>query len=176
MKVIIGSNNLPKRLAVERAFNGVYPDTYILISTVSADSGVSSHPLSGTESLTGALNRAASARILDPDADFYVGIEGGLLIVDDRVWEIGWVAIVNAKGETYTGISAGIELRGEFLKAIRSGKELNDVLSENCNIDNAGGTNGFYGLATDDLVTREQAYVQAVVFALAPFKHPEYFS
>ncbi len=176
MEIILGSNNEPKRLAVEKAFNSVYPDMEITVSTVPAESGVSSHPVTSSESLNGALNRMANARLLSPSADFYVGIEGGLLAVEKRAWEMGWIAIANSSGETNTSVSAGVEIRGKFLKAIQGGKELNDVLNEHFDIERAGDSNGFYGLATDNLVTREQAYVQAIIFALAPFKHPEYFS
>lgn len=133
------------------------------------------HPTSGSESLEGAKQRAKHAHELKPEADFCVGIEGGLLEVDDIVWELGWVAIENSKDQIFTGISAGIEVKGKVLEAIRDGRELNDVLKEDFDIENAGGTNGFYGVATDDVITRQQGYEQAIIFALAPFKHPQYF-
>ncbi len=176
MKVVVGSNNLPKRNAVENSFKAAFPDEDIIIGTVSTDSGVSSHPTSAGESITGALTRVARAKELITDADFYVGIEGGLLRVSGRAWEIGWVAISNSDGKIATGLSSGIELQGSILKAITDGVELNKVLENDFGIQSAGNNNGFYGLATNDLVTRQAAYEQGVTFALASFLHPEFYS
>jgi inosine/xanthosine triphosphatase len=175
MEIVVGSQNLPKKLAVESAFRKMYPGDFLEISVVAAESGVSDHPTSAKESLAGAKQRAKHARELKPDADFYVGIEGGLLEVDGTAWELGWIAVENSQGEVSTGVSAGLEVRGKILQAIRSGRELNDILREDFDIENAGGTNGFYGVATDNAVGRQEGYEQAIIFALAPFKHPEYF-
>lgn len=175
MEIVIGSQNGPKKKAVVSAFRKVYPDKSLDIQTVAAESGVADHPTTAEESIKGAENRLRHAREIKPDADFYVGIEGGLLGVNDIAWELGWVAIENQKGELHTGISAGIEVKGKVLKAIVAGQELNEVLRDGHGIENAGNSNGFYGVATKDLVTREQAYEEAVIFALAPFNQPEYF-
>lgn len=68
-----------------------------------------------------------------------------------------------------------MEVRGKILEAISAGRELSDVLAEDFDIHDAGSTNGFYGIVTDDVLTRDQGYEQAVVLALAPFKNPQYF-
>ena len=175
MRVVLGSKNIPKRDAVIKVFSEAYPDFPIVVACVATDSGVSSHPLSASESLLGATNRAVQAQKYSPVADYYVGIEGGLLQVDDKAWEIGWIAIRNYDGRVATGLSAGIEITGRILEAIRQGQELNDVLDDMYGIGKIGNSNGFYGLATDDLVVRQQAYEQGLHFALAQFKHPELF-
>lgn len=175
MKVVVGSNNTPKRNAVESSFKAAFPDEEIIIETVNADSGVSSHPTSAEESITGALMRVARAKELVSDADYYVGIEGGLLRVSGRSWEIGWVAMSNSEGKITTGLSSGVELQGGVLNAVIDGVELNNVLENDFGISSAGNNAGFYGLATNDLVTRQAAYEQGVTFALAPFLHPEFY-
>ncbi|HVV67133.1 MAG TPA: inosine/xanthosine triphosphatase [Candidatus Saccharimonadales bacterium] len=175
MKVVVGSKNGPKRRSVEAAFTGIFPGEELQIIGVDADSGVSSHPITAEESLQGAMNRAAEACRQEPQADFYVGIEGGLLTVADRTWELSWVAIQDKNGKVFTGVSAGLEVRGKALAAIRGGQELSDVLDSHHGVKNAGQKNGFYGLATNDFITREQACRDAVAFALAPFKNAKYF-
>jgi inosine/xanthosine triphosphatase len=176
MRVIVGSENTPKRQAAEASFVAAFPREQIIVDGVKTNSGVSSHPTTAEESITGALNRAEQARLLKPEADFYVGIEGGLLKVGERAWEIGWVAVVSAAGQNATGLSAGIEIQGKILSAICDGEELNDVLANDHGIKSAGNANGFYGLATNDLVTRQAAYEQGITFALARFLHPEFYS
>lgn len=174
MRVVLGSENQPKLRSVESAFSSVFRDI-VTVDTSVAESGVSAHPTSAEESLAGAINRAENAKRLCPGADYYVGIEGGFMKVGSLVWEIGWIAIQNANNEVHTAPSAGVEIGGQVLDAILGGQELNDVLRDQFGIDNAGKSNGYYGIVTDDLVTRERGYVDAIIFALAPFQHPEFY-
>jgi len=175
MKIVLGSTSTPKKDAVLAAFRQAYQNTDIVIECVETKSGVSSHPTNAGEAIRGAINRITDAQKQKQGADYYVGIEGGLLQVDGRAWEIGWVAIANSAGKIATGLSAGIEMKGDILEAILSGTELNEVLDNIYGIGKIGNKNGFYGLATDDLVTRKQAYEQGVHFALAQFKHSELY-
>ena len=176
MKIVIGSINVPKKDAVLLAFSQAYGNELIDVTCVETNSGVSSHPSNAGEALRGAINRVTDAKNQMPGADYYVGTEGGLLQENGRAWEIGWVAIMNSVGELATGLSAGIEIKGEILKAILDGTELNDVLDDIYGIGKIGNSNGFYGLATDDLVTRQQAYEQGIQFAIAQYKHPELYN
>lgn len=175
MRVVIGSKNPPKVNAVKSAFEDVFPADEIMIECVGTESNVSSHPTSAEESIQGALNRAVQASRQIVGADYYVGIEGGLLRVGERAWEIGWVVIRSAEGRVASGLSSGIELRGNILKAIVEGVELNDVLEKDFGLNAAGSRNGFYGFATNDSVTRQEAYEQGVKVALAQFVHPEFY-
>lgn len=175
MRVVLGSENQPKLRSVETAFSLVFDGEDIKVEPSAADSFVSAHPTTAEESLTGAINRAEQAKLIMPDADYYVGIEGGFMRVKERAWELGWVAIQNADGKIHTAPSAGVEIGGQVLDAILGGQELNDVLRDQFGIDNAGKSNGYYGIVTDDLITRDQGYVDAVIFALAPFRHPEFY-
>ena len=175
MKIVLGSQNVPKRGAVVRSFSQAFPGKQCDVTCVSTDSGVAPHPITATEALQGAINRAHDAKRQLPDAEYYVGIEGGLLRVGDRAWEIGWVAICNQAGNIATGLSAGIEIKGRILEAIIDGQELTDVLRDLYGMSEVGNSNGFYGLATGDCVTRHQAYEQGIHFALSQYTHPEFF-
>lgn len=174
MRVVLGSENQPKLRSVETGFSAVFKED-IKAETCAAESGVSSHPTSAGESLTGAINRAKNAQELNPGADYYVGIEGGFMREGERVWELGWVAIMDSNSDIHTAPSAGVEIGGKVLEAILGGQELNEVLKDKFGIDNAGKSNGYYGVVTDDVITREQSYVDAIIFALAPFQHPEFY-
>jgi len=176
MKIIVGSEKKPKILSAAKSFAAAFPADEIEVSGVQTNSAVSSHPTSAEESLAGALNRVQHAKQLVPGADFYVGIEGGLLQVGDHAWELSYVVVMDSSGKSSTGLSAGIEIRGEILRQIRNGIELNDVLDLGFGIKSSGNANGFYGITTNDLVTRQSATEQAVLFALAPFLHPEFFA
>lgn len=175
MKVVLGSQNRPKRQAVPEAFAKVFPGEKISLVTVDADSGVSAHPTDAEESLKGAINRAHRAKELGSDADYYVGVEGGLVELDGKYFEHGFVVIEDKAGNLSFGLSPGLEIRGKLLKSILGGEELSLALDSHFGLKDIGKTNGFYGLVTDDLITRVSGYIDAVIFALAPFNHPEYF-
>jgi len=175
MQIVLGSENIPKRDSVVNAFTLAFPESEINVICIATDSGVASHPVSASESLQGAINRANHAQAQLQGADYYVGIEGGLMQAEGKAWEIGWIAIRSAEGHVATGLSAGIEIKGPILQAIINGQELSDVLDDIYGVGKIGNSNGFYGLATDDLVTRKQAYEQGIHFAIAQYKHPELY-
>lgn len=176
MRIVVGSQNRPKLQAVESSFGGAFPGQEIVVEGVATDSGVSSHPTSAEESLAGAMNRMTHAQELMSGADYYVGIEGGLLRVGEQAWELGWVAVSDALGKTSTGLSPAIEIRGAMLEAILSGTELNDVIEAKLGIHKIGNKTGYLGLATNDLVTRQASYEQGIILALAAFLHPELYT
>ncbi len=175
MKVVVGSQKNPKINAVKSVFAKYFPEDEIEVLGTDAASGVSSHPISAEESIQGARNRANNAALAEPSADYYVGIEGGLLEIGERAWEIGWVVIRNKDGVYATGMGAGIEMGPTILNIIKEGREL-DLILEDMGFGRLGNANGFYGLATNDVVTRTDALTQAVAFALARFIHPELYS
>jgi len=78
MKVVIASVSPVKREAVELGFSKIFPDATISFEQVKANSGVSDQPITDEEIRTGALGRVQHARALSPEADFYVGLEGGV--------------------------------------------------------------------------------------------------
>ena len=176
MKVIIGSTNASKIAAVNIAFSKVFKDTPIICVGIEVDSGISNHPTNAFESIQGAINRVNAAKKANPGADYYVGIEGGLLNVSERYWEFGWVAILDSKDNLSTALSPGIELKGKLLKLVLAGVELSLALERTHDLKDVGKKNGFYGFATDDVLDRQQAYSDGVIFALAQFQHPELFA
>jgi len=78
MRIIVGSQNRAKLKAVSVAFARFFPEVSFEVQAVIAPSGVSPQPMSDAETLLGATNRARTAREIEGDADFWLGIEGGL--------------------------------------------------------------------------------------------------
>lgn len=176
MKIIIGSTNASKLAAVNMAFSKLVLGEEFKCIGINVDSGISDHPTSARESIEGAINRVNATKDSYPGADYYIGMEGGLLNVNDHYWEIGWVAVLDVNGNLSTALSPGIELKGKLLKQILAGVELSLALESTIGLKDVGKKNGFYGLATDDVLDRQQAYAQGVIFAIAQFKHPELFA
>ena len=167
MLVVVGSQNPVKIKAVKEVFNWFYPA--VKIKGVKVASEVADQPMSFKESYQGAVNRAKKSLALFPQADFALGIEGGL-----QHYSFGWatagvVVIINQKGVVAKGISSQLFLPSLIIKKIKKGKELGDVLDEITGRKNMKQQEGAFGLFTKNFVSRQQAYVQAVALALARF-------
>ena len=94
MKVVIASHNPAKIRAVTEAFALQFPEIDFEPVPVSVESGVSEQPLSDRETRHGARNRAHNASQLQPDAEFWVGLEGGIETIDDQLMAFGWKRMI----------------------------------------------------------------------------------
>ena len=77
MRIIVASKNPVKIASASEGFMRMFPEETFEFVGVSVPSGVSDQPMSNEETLTGAMQRAENASKDTPDADFWVGLEGG---------------------------------------------------------------------------------------------------
>lgn len=170
MNVIIASLNPAKINAVETAFNQAFPNTEFNFTGVSVDSGVPAQPMTCIETKQGAINRVNNAKVQNPGAHFYVGLEAGI----EKNSTFAWMIIDNGEkvGESR---SSSLPLPPAVITAVNQGKELGDVMDEQFNTDNIKQKGGAIGLLTNNLLTRSSVYQQALILALIPFLHPERF-
>ena len=169
--LIIASQNPVKIQAVSRAFQAMFPDEMFTIQTVSVSSEVSDQPRTDLETVTGAANRARHAAGLLPQADYWVGIEGGVADEENEMAAFAWVVILSANqtGKSRTGT---FFLPASVAELVRQGKELgqaDDVVFQTLNSKQE---NGAVGLLTGNLIDRVKLYEQAVLLALIPFRNP----
>jgi len=94
-KVIVGSTNPVKLETTKGAFQITFPGEEFEFITFAAPSLVSHQPIGQTETKEGATNRAIACRIQYPEANFYVGLEGGLEKIDDKYWVFAWMCVMN---------------------------------------------------------------------------------
>lgn len=172
MKIVIASENPVKISAVETGFKLFYRD--VEVESVLAGSGVSDQPLTDRETLLGARNRATEARKKIRDADFWVGIEGGVQAEENGLAAFAWIVIYGAgkKGEART---ATFMLPKKVSHLVAGGLELgaaNDMVFRQ---SNSKQKNGAVGLLTQNQVDRTELYRQAVILALIPFVNSELY-
>jgi inosine/xanthosine triphosphatase len=173
-KIIIASRNPVKIEATRQGFQAMLPEEDFQIEAVPAPSGVSDQPMSSQETMTGATNRARAAQAQRPEADFWVGIEGGVEAQGNDLAAFAWIVILSA---TFTGKSrtGTFYLPPQVAKLIKQGKELgeaDDIVFQQSNSKQA---NGAIGILTGDIVDRTALYKHAVILALVPFKNSELF-
>ena len=82
-KIIVASKNPVKIESTRSAFTKMFPDQVFEIEGMSVESGVSNQPMGEEETLLGATNRVNKVFRLSPEADYWVGIEGGSKVVGE---------------------------------------------------------------------------------------------
>ena len=93
MKVVVASTNPAKVQAVTDAFARQFPGHDLLVEPLNVASGVSDQPIGDEETRRGAMNRAENASRLAPDADYWVGLEGGIEAVGDELMAYAWMVV-----------------------------------------------------------------------------------
>ena len=103
--VIIASKNPVKIQAVKNGFEKMFPNQEFEYFGTSVPSNVADQPFSDNETFIGAKNRADNASNKVKDADFYVGIEGGIEHIEDEMEAFAWIVIKSADkyGKSRTG-------------------------------------------------------------------------
>ena len=163
MHVAVGSENPTKVAAVER----VRPDSRV--SPVAVDSGVPEQPWSRAETVEGARNRA-DASLSATDAEFGVGIEGGVAERPEPggLWLVMWAAVTDGTA-THFGAGPSIRLPEAVADRLREGGELGPVLDDELERDAVGRQEGAIGVYTAGEVSRTDALADAVAGAFGPF-------
>lgn len=169
-RIVLASENPVKRHAVQSAFERMFPGKGLSIVTVSVPSGVSRQPASDLETFQGAFNRAQAAFQRLPEADYWIGIEGGIDTIRGNLHAFAWVVIIG-EDRVGQGRTASFVLPPEIIALIQAGKELGEADDIVFGRTNSKHENGAIGLLTGDVVDRSGLYEMAVVSALIPFKN-----
>lgn len=174
MKVAVASSNPVKIEATRKAFATVFHESVEIIShPVQID--LPAQPYN-EDTIESARKRAVEV-LHASGADIGVGLEGG---IDDRsegFFATAWCAIADHEGSVTYGQSFSVPLPDIVVEKMRDEeKEMGDVMDELLNSKNTKQQNGFFGFATNDHVTREHAYVDMILAALAPRVHRELYT
>lgn len=172
ISVSVGSLNPVKINAVQDAFTRKWPHASVCGADV--DTGVSAMPMSDQECLAGARNRAKLARELN-DADFGVGLEGGVNQEAAGLMLLGWVVIVHRDGRQSVSCTTKIPLPKMLADRVLAGEELGPVMDDVLNETGTAKKGGASGALTDGLVMRKDKFEMAVAYALSPFVAPQFY-
>lgn len=170
VSIVIASKNPVKIQAVRVGFERMFPGLLANYESVSVHSGVGSQPLSDQETLNGAINRAKGAMAIEPHANYWVGVEGGVECFQDEMTAFAWVVVLT-KQKMGKGRTGAFFLPEAITSLIHQGMELGEADDIVFGRSNSKQENGAIGLLTGDVIDRAQLYQQAVIFALIPFKN-----
>jgi len=169
-KILVASINPVKIRAADAGFARMFPGQPFHIEGLATDSGVGHQPMTDEETLRGARNRAQRVRELRPDADFCIGLEGGVYERESGILEaFAWIVVLSKSGKRGEARTATFELPPKVAHLVHQGIELGHADDQVFGRTNSKQTNGAVGLLTRDLITRATYYEHAVILALIPF-------
>lgn len=171
IKIIVASKNPVKVKAVKNAFEQTFPNLNIEILGVAAQSGVADQPITDEETLQGAINRVNNIQTTYPNADYWVGVEGGVHNRGKVMDVFGWM-VIRDENQQSEARSSSFPVPPYIAEAVNNGEELGHVNDRFFDMHNSKHGSGAVGTLTDDLVTRMDLYVQPLLLGLIPFKKP----
>ena len=178
MKVLVGSENSVKIQSVRDGFLTFFE--HVEVEGISVDPGVAEQPIND-ETFEGAKNRAKNIKRINDQqnlgATFFVGIEGGVLQLQDRWFSVNVVYILDQYNRDSFATTGLYELPSALSKALLIEKGLGRAMGELANDNYAARERGTVGFLTDGKIDRFQNQIQGVTLALIPFVNENlYFS
>lgn len=174
MEIVVASRNPVKIDAVRQAFSGQFPSASLELVSVDVESGVSKQPDTDQETLRGARYRVEQSRRVRPDADFWVGLEGGIESIDEQLMAFAWMVVRGRNGKIGEARSVTLPLPPAVKELVDSGLELGEANDRVFSTSNSKQGGGAFGLLTEGRYTREFIYSQTLIFALIPFVNDLY--
>ena len=173
-KIVVASKNPVKVQAALSGFQQLFPEETFEVTGVAVPSGVNDQPMGNAETLQGATNRVNGAKEAEPTADYWVGIEGGLMEEGPDLVVFAWL-VVKSTAQTGKSRTGTFALPPKAVQLIREGYELghaDDILFQK---ENSKQSSGSVGILTHKLVDRTAYYLQAMILALIPFRNPKLY-
>jgi len=172
MKILVGSKNPVKIEAVIESFSHYFKNIEAI--GISVKSNVPDQPINN-QTFEGAKNRALELQTINEsknlNAQFFVGIEGGIQETFGKWFAFGCMCIVDTTEKTSFGTSAHFELPNSITKRLLKGEELGFVMDEIMNDENTKQKGGAISFFTNGKMSRKELYIPGIISALIPFLH-----
>lgn len=175
----MASANPTKIKATLLGFKRMFSNHDFEVKGISVGSGVSDQPMSDVETFEGAMNRAKNARLESQDANFWVGIEGGLTYnIAGKMEAFAWIIVLSKDNPTIIGKArtASFEIAPSIADLIHQGYELGHANDLVFGDNNSKQKNGATGLLTQNVMNRVILYEQAIILAIIPFKNNDLYT
>ena len=177
MLILVGSKNPVKIESVKEAFEKYF--TKIEVQGIEVSSGVSDQPVN-EDTFKGAKNRADALFVINKaskmGAQYFVGIEGGIINIYGNWFSLGCICIINENGKSSFGTSSHFSLPKKIIDKLLQGIELGKVIDDLTGQHNSKQKSGAIGHLTKDVITRKDLYIQGIITALIPYLNPDLFN
>lgn len=170
-KIIVASTNPVKIKAAQAGFSAMFPHEKFKIKGIASKSGVGKQPMTNWQTINGALNRVNYASQIVPEADYWIGIEGGVEEIKGEMEVFAWVVIKDKTGKVSKGKTGTFTLPQKVVKLVKQGIELGEADDIVFSQKNSKQKIGAVGLLTGNIIDRTKYYTEAVILALIPFRN-----
>jgi len=159
-KIALGTTSQNKQRILAECLKTMGHNEYA-ITPCDVSSGIVEQPLDEETTITGAINRAHNALEVEPDSEFGIGLEAGLIEIGDLGYFLVCVcALLKKDGTIHVGISGKTPLPTEVSKAVKTGGLFGKLIREyreNCNDNDDIKKKWAYRL-----ISREQEFSDAI--------------
>ena len=170
MKILVGSKNPVKIEAVEEAFLKYFKKVEVI--GIEVDSKVPNQPIN-EETFKGAENRASELKRINKtkklNAQFFIGLEGGIIELYSKWFNFGGVCIIDNEGKIGFGASPCFELPDEIVQELLNDTELGEIMGRITKDRNTRKKGGAIGFFSKGRMKRKDLYVSGLIAALIPF-------
>lgn len=173
MAVVVGSTNPCKLAAVRSALGDCPVYASAEVRGFKASSCVSEQPRSQAETLVGARNRARAAFASDADVSLGVGVESGVHVVSDTMFDSCACVLFDGQRES-VGWSGAFAIPPRVRSLVEQGHDLTQasILAGHSADENLGQNAGLIGILSDGMVDRLAYTKQAVQMATIALLKP----
>ena len=176
--VAIGSKNPSKIKGIRAAFEKMFK-TKINVLSRAVKTSLPPQPIGLKTTIRGAIERAVNVKAILNKADFYVGLEAGLIPIPATItgyMDFQVAAILDNYDKVTIGFGPGFEFPSSAIHhVLAGGKELEEAMIKISGIGNIGDSIGAIGFLTNNLILREHLSEIATIMALIPrFKRELY--
>ena len=172
MHFAIGTTNTPKSVALQHVLTLFSPTKTATISNHRVPSWVPDIPTTLEAMRTGAVNRAINCRKEMPDADYFVGMEGGVYrdYEGEEYWYLGVVYIEDAEWKWYWGYSGHLRVPDRVVALLFDGRglDLEQVMHELSGVEHVWDKEGSGAIWSDGFLTRQEQFIIATKCAIVP--------
>ncbi len=176
MIILVGSKNPVKISSAKEAFEKFFDNVEAI--GIDVPSGVPDQPING-DTFKGAYNRAKELMKINSEknmnADYFVGIEGGISNQYGIWLAFGGMCIIDKSGKVSYGTSPQFELPEKMVNEMLAGKELGLIMDELQNQNNTKQKGGAISFFTKGRMNRKELYLSGLITALVPHVNKDLF-
>lgn len=145
--------NKAKLASIRNVFGADYE-----IKEYSVPSGISAQPMSDTETLEGAVNRAQNALLREEGATAAVGLEGGIMEIGQETFICNWGAMATQDKGVFVASGARIPLPDVLAHKLKEGGELGDIIDDYAQRSQVRNDEGAIGILTNGFISRADMF------------------
>ena len=172
MLIVLGSTSPVKINATRQAFEAYFDN--VEVKGIQVPSGIKPFPTSEEETFQGAVNRAKAVFEME-QADYYVGLEGGLQTLNGYTI-VKQIAVVLHEEKTGVGISSGYNAPEAVINQLdMTSDESRKILDKYFGKTEILSKEGIIGVLTNGNLNRTTISRDAIICALTRFINPQYY-